>query len=147
MKNNSKPLGHWDENGFLFKQEMLCGDSVYTIDIDQIGKHTERGFFVYEFLLCEENQFVDPHTSHPNRYWHKNKNKFIRLFEISKLLSGTLYLINYAKLGTKNQDKVGVIKVLDLQPDKGITKEVVKKMSRKEFSNWFRQANKESGSM
>lgn len=140
--NSKKPLVIPDDNGFLFKQEMLCGETGCFIDLDGILHHPKRGWVVFEYLLCSEEQMVNPHTSHPNRYWHKNKMKFIRLFQIAKLLQAELFFVNYAKSGTMHEDKVGVIKVIDLC-ETGILKDVIKKFTRKEFSDWLRQMNLE----
>lgn len=137
-------LGHYDESGFLFVQEMLSGDFSSGINFDSLRKHKEKGYVIFEFLLCEENQKVCPYTSHPNRYWHKNKHKFLRLFELSKVLSATLYLINYAKKGTKHEDRILAIKVLGVTIEGGIVEQQLKKFTRLQFSDWFRKINNES---
>lgn len=140
----SKPLGNDDESGFSFVKEILKGDPTCAINFDRLQKHPEKGYVIFEFLLCEEAQVVNPHTSHPNRYWHKNAQKFISLFTVALDLKATLYLVNYAKAGTKHADKVKVIKVLNIDKAKGITEEVVKDFTREEFAEWFRKLNKES---
>lgn len=66
---------------------------------------------------------VTPNSSHPNKYWHKNSRKFIALWKATKDLNATLYLVNYAKLGTKHENKITAIKVLEIDPAKGITSE------------------------
>jgi len=77
---NSKALGKGDENGFEFAKEMLDGDSTAGINFDRLQHHPERGYIIFEYLLCEERQpRVTPHTSHPKRYWNKNRQKFISL--------------------------------------------------------------------
>lgn len=139
-----KRVGHWDENGFNFGKEMLCGDLSNGINFDTVRKHKELGYLIFEFLLCDESQTVCPFTSHPNRYWNKNKFKFINLFQIAKDLKATLYLINYSKKGTANEDKILGIKVLEVSKLEGIIKQQVKKFTRKEFSDWFREINKKS---
>lgn len=140
----SKPLGNDDESGFSFVKEILKGDPTCAINFDRLQKHPEKGYVIFEFLLCEEAQVVNPHTSHPNRYWHKNAQKFISLFTVALDLKATLYLVNYAKARTKHADKVKVIKVLNIDKAKGITEEVVKDFTREEFAEWFRKLNKES---
>lgn len=102
MKNrntSSKSLGKDDSSGFEFAKEMLKGDPTYAINFDRIQKHPRRGYIIFEYLKCEEEQYVTPHTSHPNRYFYKNKFKFISLFKISKDLNAILYLVNYAEKG------------------------------------------------
>ena len=101
----SKPLTHEDESGFSFVKEILDGDATYAINFDRLQKHPQIGYIIFEFLLCDEAQTVDPLTSHPNRYWHKNSQKFIALFEAKETLKATLYLVNYAKVGTKHSFK------------------------------------------
>ena len=141
--NNSKPLGKEDESGFSFVKEMLQGDSTFAINFDRLQKHPKRGYIIFEFLLCEETQIVNPHTSHPNRYWHKNKRKFISLFNVAQDLKATLYLVNYAKQGTEHEDKIKVIKVGNIDEAKGITTEETRDWTRKKFSDWFRKLNED----
>ena len=141
--SSSKPLGKEDESGFAFVKEILQGDPTFAINFDRLQKHPERGYIIFEFLLCEEAQSVSPHTSHPNRYWHKNKRKFISLSNVARDLNATLYLVNYAKPGTKHEDKIKVIKVKSIDEEKGITNEENKEWSKKEFSDWFRKLNEE----
>ena len=139
----SKPLGFDDESGFSFVKEILHGDPTCAVNFDRLQKHPVRGYIIFEFLLCEEAQVVNPFTSHPSRYWHKNAQKFISLFNVSVDLKATLYLVNYAKAGTKHEDKIKVMKVLEIDSQKGITKEEVKQFNRKEFADWFRKLNAE----
>jgi len=140
----SKPLGNDDESGFSFVKEILKGDPTCAINFDRLQKHPQRGYIIFEFLLCEEAQVVNPFSSHPNRYWNKNAQKFISLFRVAVDLKATLYLVNYAKAGTKHANKVKVMKVLEIDNSKGITKEESKEFTRAEFSDWFRNLNKES---
>lgn len=139
----SKPLGFDDESGFSFVKEILKGDPTCAVNFDRLQKHPVRGYIIFEFLLCEETQVVNPFTSHPSRYWNKNAQKFISLFNVSVDLKAVLYLVNYAKLGTKHEDKIKVIKVLEIDNQKGITKEEVKEFNRKDFADWFRKLNAE----
>jgi hypothetical protein len=140
---SSKPLSHDDESGFFFVREMLAGNPTYAINFDRLQKHPQRGYIIFEFLLTDEAQFVNPNTSHPNKYWHKNSRKFVALWQASRDLKATLFLVNYAKQGTKHQDKVTAIKVLDLDPLTGITKEQRRDFTRLEFGEWFRRLNSE----
>jgi len=139
---NSKPISHSDDSGFVFVQEMLNGDPTAAINFDRLQFHPQHGYIIFEYLLCEESQTVTPWTSHPNRYWNKNKSKFISLFNAAKALKANLFLVNYAKKGTKHEDKILVIHVIDMN-DSGITDENKKQMSRSEFQEWFRKLNYE----
>lgn len=143
MLENSKPLGRDDYSGFSFVKEILNGEPTYAINFDRLQRHPNLGYIIFEFLLCEESQSVNPNTSHPNRYWHKNARKFISLWQATKALNATLYLVNYAKLGTKYSDLITVIKVLDIDLKKGIIKEQKQDFSRDEFGKWFRKLNSE----
>ncbi len=139
----SKPLGNEDESGFAFVKEILQGDPTCAINFDRIQKHPKYGYIIFEFLLCEEAQKVSPFTSHPSKYWHLNSQKFIALFKVARDLGAILYLVNYAKPGTKHEDEVLVIHVKDLN-EQGITSQKVTKFTRKEFSKEFRKLNAES---
>ena len=140
--SNSKPLGHDDSSGFEFVKEMLNGDPTAGINFDRLQYHPKQGYIIFEWLLCDEGQTVTPYTSHPKRYWGKNKRKFISLWKVTKALNATLYLVNYAKAGTKGADEVLAIKVLDLN-ESGIQNEEIQKYTRAEFQTWFRKLNNE----
>ncbi|MFD2245859.1 hypothetical protein [Pontibacter ruber] len=139
----SKPLGHDDESGFSFVKEILQDDPTCAINFDRLQRHPEKGYIIFEFLLCDEKQpKVNPYTSHPSKYWHKNSQKFISLYRVAQDLQATLYLVNYSKKGTANEDKVKVIKVEDLTAE-GIAKETVWDTTRSNFAKWFRKLNRE----
>lgn len=143
---NSKPLGIEDESGFEFVKEMLNGDSTYAINFDRIQWDSKKGnYAIVEFLLCDEKQqFVTPYTSHPNKYFFKNKLKFTSLWEISQKLEADLYLINYAKKGTKHENEVLFMKVIIVNENNQT--EPVKteniRLTREKFSEYFRAFNK-----
>jgi len=143
---NSKQLGHGDESGFIFAREMLQGDVTAAINFDRIQKHPTQGYIIFEYLLCEEGQnkthHVTPYTSHPKRYWFKNKRKFIALWGIAKNLKAKLYLVNYAKKGTLFENEILLIEVKDMNDD-GIIDEKLTRLTRNEFQQWFRRLNKE----
>lgn len=139
----SKPLSKSDDSGFEFAKEMLNEDCTAGINFDRLQHHPKRGYIIFEYLLCDEKQpYVTPHTSHPRKYWHLNKTKFISLWKVTQDLNATLYLVNYAKKGTIHEDKITVIKVIEMDYS-GILKEVSKKFTREEFQIWFRSLNKE----
>lgn len=141
----SKSLGQDDSSGFEFAQEMLRGDVTYAINFDRVQKHPKYGYIIFEYLRCHEDQVVTPHTSHPNRYFFKNKFKFISLFQIAKDLDATLYLVNYAKKGTQHENLVKLMKVISID-EKNRTSPVTTEevnTTRQQFSEWFRKLNKE----
>lgn len=134
-----------DQCGFEFAQEMLNGDPTYAINFDRIQKHPKLGYIIFEYLRCGENQKVTPYTSHPNKYFFQNRKKFISLFQIATDLNATLYLINYARKGSKHEDKIKKMEVRTVD-EKNLKKPVETKdeyMTRKDFSEWFRKINQE----
>lgn len=140
---SSKGLSHNDDSGFDFAREMLAGDVTAGINFDRLQCHPEHGYIIFEYLLCEEKQSVTPWSSHPNRYWEKNKSKFIALFKASKVMNATLYLVNYAKKGTRHENEILVIEVLAIDFFDGITDSKTWKTTRSEFQSWFRNLNAE----
>ncbi len=101
---------------------------------------------IVEFLLCDESQFergVTPYTSHPNRYFHKNAQKFISLWRLALHIGAKLYLVNYAKPGTQYENQVLVMKVLDVNQNAPEPMRTInKQFERATFSEWFRALNR-----
>ena len=99
--NKSKPLLSSDDSADEFVRECLKGDPTYGINFDRIQTNSQTGkYLILEYLLCDEKQFknkVTPFTSHPNRYFHLNKRRFLTLWKLSKKLNADLILINYSK--------------------------------------------------
>ena len=140
----SKQLGIDDISGFEFVKEILHGDPTFAINFDRIqwdNKYNQ--YVIVEFLLCEEAQLVSPFTSHPNRYFLKNKHKFISLWEMSEQFNARLYLVNYAKKGTRNDNEVLFMYVNGVNennaPNFVDTDDY--QMTREEFSERFRAMN------
>lgn len=142
LNKSSKKLNHDDQSGFEFSKELLGEDSTAAINFDRLQKHPKKGYIIIEYLLCEEAQSVTPYTSHPNRYWNKNATKFLALWKSKVDFNATLYLVNYAKKGTKAEDEVLLIEVLDVD-ENGITAENKTKYTREKFAEWFRKLNRE----
>ena len=147
MDKGSKPLEINDLSAFEFVKECLKGDVTFGINFDRIQTNSETGkYMILEYLLCDERQFknnVTPFTSHPNRYFHLNKQKFIKLWDFTKKLNADLFLINYSKKNTQYENEILLMKVIDIQ-DKIENPVSTKntKMSREEFSLWLRKVNK-----
>jgi len=147
MTSHSKPLGFEDSSAFDFVKEMLSGDPTYAINFDRIQWDSEEDCYVIvEFLLCDEKQFsrgVTPYTSHPNRYFNKNAQKFISLWELTQHIGAKLYLVNYSKSGTKHEDEVLLMEVQSVNKNSVIpvkTNDTI--LTRAQFSKWFRALNK-----
>jgi len=138
----SKKLGHDDESGFYFSQEMLGNNVTAAVNFDRLQKHPRYGYIIFEYLLCEEAQNVTPYSSHPKRYWNKNKNKFLSLWRAKLDFQATLYLVNYAKKGTRADNEILLIEVLDMD-ENGIAQERQTKHTRQSFMEWFVKLNNE----
>lgn len=139
---SSKKLGHDDTSGFNFVKTVLGDNNTAAVNFDRLQNHPTKGYIIFELLKCEESQRVTPYTSHPNRYWNKNKNKFLALWRAKQDFNATLYLVNYAQQGTAHCNEVLVIEVLDMD-ESGITKETVTKYTFDSFSKWFVKLNNE----
>ena len=144
--HNSKPLLSNDDSADEFVRECLKGDPTYGINFDRIQTNSQTGkYLILEYLLCDEKQFknkVTPFTSHPNRYFHLNKRKFLTLWELSKKLNADLILINYSKKNTDYEDQILLMEVINIQDkieNPVSTKNI--EMTRNEFSNWLRKIN------
>lgn len=147
MTVTSKPLSTPDASAFELVQEMLAGDPTYAINLDRIQWDSrDECYAIVEFLLCDESQAargVTPHTSHPNRYFRKNAQKFISLWRLAQRIGAKLYLVNYAKAGSPHADQVLVRVVKEVDPHAGQPVQTEDHpLTRAEFSRWFRRLNK-----
>ncbi|HLV91635.1 MAG TPA: hypothetical protein VKX34_00820 [Aequorivita sp.] len=133
MSKKSKPIGKVDDDAKSLIIEALEGELTGGFDLDSVYKIGDT-YHVIEFLKCET---VRPNNSHPRRYWFKNSQKFITLWEITQKLEGVLFLVNYEE----SREQFKVIKVLDLN-EKGIISEEVKKWDFTQFKEWFKSLNK-----
>lgn len=143
----SKPLGHGDDSATEFVIEMLKGEPTFAINFDRVQWDSKNNCYVIiEYLLCDESQFakgITPHTSHPNRYFHKNAQKFISLWQVANDLHAILFLVNYSKKGTLHENQVLVMKVEEVRAETAApVKTIDKKCTRDEYSTWFRNLNK-----
>lgn len=136
----SKKLGHDDTSGFEFVKRALGDHVTAAVNFDRLQKDPTKGYIIFEFLKCEEEQSVTPYTSHPNRYWNKNASKFLSLWRVSQDLGAVLYLVNYAEADTKYADQVLLMEVQDID-ENGIVKESVTKHTMASFSKWFVDVN------
>jgi len=139
-------LGIEDTSAFEFVKEMLQGDPTYGINFDRIQWDSEEErYVIVEFLLCDEQQFsrgITPYTSHPNRYFRQNAQKFISLWRLTQKLEAKLYLVNYSKRGTEFENEVLLMEVLNVnERESAPVKTKDKKFTRKEFFKWFRELN------
>lgn len=136
-------LGHSDESGFQFQQEMLRGAPSAAINFDCILNHPIHGVTIIELLQVSkewQDRGITPYMSHPNKYWHKNKQKFISLWNYTQDAHGMLLCVNYAPTGTKYENMVGILRVLGAT-DKGYETKLTK-WDREQFSKWYIAYNK-----
>ena len=119
----SKKLEHDDQSGFEFSKELLGEDYTAAINFDRLQKHPQLGYIIIE-------------------YWHKNASKFLSLWRAKLDFNATLYLVNYAKKGTKWENEVLLIEVLDVD-ETGIVREKKTEYTREKFAEWFKKLNRE----
>lgn len=122
---------------------MLKGSPSAAINFDCILYHPVYGATIFELLQISpeaQERGVTPYNSHPNRYWFKNRLKFISLWNYTKDCNGKLFLINYAPTGSKYEEMVGMMEVLNAT-DKGYETKFAA-TNREKFSQWFRDYNK-----
>lgn len=144
--SNSKPLDHSDSSGFEFSQELLGGDSTFAINFDRVQwDNAENRFVIVEHLLCDEKQFergITPFTSHPNKYFNKDKHKFILLWALAQKIGAKLYCVNYSKKGTRYEHEVLLMEVENVDETKDFPVTTINtKFTRNTFSVWFRELN------
>lgn len=104
-----------DNSSCSFSRALLHNDVTYGFNVDTL-LFVNNNAYIFEYLLCEEQQRVSPYTSHPNRYFYKNSQKFISLNNLKQALHAPLYLINYAKPGTQYEDCILFMKTLKIEP-------------------------------
>ncbi len=130
----SKKISKTDEEAKELIIETLEEEETGGFDVDSIYHMPNGDWIVIEFLKCDT---VKPSNSHPNRYWFKNKQKFISLWELTQELNGKLFLINYED--SREEFKKIYVKEIDL--DEGITDEEIDEMDFEEFKEWFKELN------
>ena len=147
MKDISKKLSKTDAGGESFVIEMLAGDQTFAINFDRIQWDNKiEKYVILEYLYCHPLQFkrnITPFTSHPNRYFRKNSQKFISLWRLTKKIDAQLILINYTSKNEKFEDEVLMMEVELIDPANSVcpVKTRDKKMTRDEFSIWLRKLN------
>ena len=143
IRHTSKPLRNPDISAFELHKRIFQDQPTAAINFDALFFHPKKGYFVVEYLLCDEHQTVTPWTSHPNRYWHKNWRKFVALYNAAKKLGGQLLLVNYAKENTAHSDEIKAILVEECDPVNGITKSQECNMTFAQFQQYYQNFNNE----
>ncbi len=154
---DSKPLRGDDESGAQFAMEMLAGDKTYGINLDRLQWNVAtKSWVVIELLKRDPKQpYVTPFTSHPNRYYDINPGKWIGLWRLKQALNARLYLVNYASQEDDCADEVLLMAVSNIDPEteliwktnrdgkklRNVVQTQEKRMTRVEYSTWFRALN------
>lgn len=129
-----------DDNGRGLIIPALKSQFTYFFDVDLLNLENKD---IIEFLkndtkkkkeLGEQTWALSNSKTHPNRYWRKNKQKFINLYNTSRKINGNLWLVNYSEnLG----EKVTLIRVNSLNPTDGITDDISYLISYEELLQWL----------
>ena len=134
----SKKISKADEAAKQLIIEIMGEEKTGGFDIDSIYHFPDNSWLILEFLKCET---VRPFDSHPNRYWFKNKQKFISLWNLKcDLNDSSLILVNYED----SREQFLVITVEDLDSVEGITKEKKLQMDFNQFKQYFISLNKKA---
>ena len=128
----SKPIQKTDDSAKELIIEALEGQATGGFDLDSVYRVKDT-YYVLEFLKCDT---VRPFNSHPRRYWFKNSQKFLSLWDITTKLGGRLYLVNYED----SREHFKVIRVLSMDQT-GIKEEQVKLWNFDQFKKWFKALN------
>ncbi|MFC7215698.1 hypothetical protein ACFQO4_16620 [Saliphagus sp. GCM10025334] len=134
MPDGSKPISDVDEEAKKLIIELMGDEPSGGFDVDSIYYINGRGWVVMEFLKCDT---VRPFNSHPNRYWYKNKQKFLSLWRLATDLDGELILVNYEN--SREQFKVIEIEELD---EERIQEDTQRKMNKEQFREYFVDLNR-----
>ena len=134
MNSYSKKISKVDEESKKLIIEVMGNEFTGGFDVDSIYRMPNGEWVVLEFLKCDT---VRPFDSHPNRYWFKNSQKFISLWNLKQDLDGKLILINYEN----SREQFLIIEVLELD-DTGIKREKRTKMNYEKFKEYFINLNK-----
>ncbi|WEA54170.1 hypothetical protein [Lactococcus lactis] len=129
-----------DDNGRGIIIPALKGHPTYFFDVDLLSLKNND---VIEFLKNDSEEKkktgLQPWSltnakTHPNRYWNRNKQKFINLYNASKRINGNLWLVNY---NNDLAEKVTLIKVNSLDSTNGITDDISYLLSYEELLQWL----------
>lgn len=134
---DSKKISKPDEEAKKLIIEIMGDELTGGFDIDSVYHFPDGKWVVLEFLKCDT---VRPFNSHPNRYWYKNSQKFLSLWNLVTTLKGELYLVNYEN----SREQFLLIRVIDISTDKGIIKEEKTKMDYDGFKKFFIELNKKA---
>ena len=92
-------------------------------------------------LFRSEKHKTTPFTSHPDHYWKYNPKKFPALWRAATKMGAWLFLVNYAKKGTRFENEIRLMIVRGLEMDKQHVVEDTYYFTRKAFQKWFQEMN------
>ena len=139
-----KPLSKTDDCAAEFVMRALQGDTTRGIDVESLycikAPNGSYRWIIFELLKCDS---VSVENSHPIRYWHINKGKFLALWSLcqcldSNWISGELYLVNY----DKDFEKVKQMRVTSMSVEGLETTDKI--MTFEEWSEKYRALNKKA---
>lgn len=133
----SKKISKVDEEAKRLIIEVMGSELTGGFDIDSIYRMPNGSWLIMEFLKCDT---VRPFESHPNRYWFKNSQKFISLWNLKKDLKGELVLVNYED----SREQFLIIKVKNIDNYRGIVDEEKIEMNFEEFKKYFVGLNRKA---
>ena len=137
VNSNSKKISKIDEDAKKLIIEVMGLELTGGFDVDSIYRMPDNSWLIIEFLKCDT---VRPFDSHPNRYWFKNSQKFISLWQLKNDLNGQLVLINYED----SREQFLIIEVKEIDSIRGIISEVKTKMNFTEFKRYFINLNRKA---
>lgn len=132
-KLHSKVILKVDESAKQLIIDTLDNHDTRGFDIDSIF-YTEKGWVVIEFLKCDT---VNPHNSHPNRYWKRAFRKVISMWSLTQKLSGRFFWITYEV----PYKEFSVIEFLEVDLKNGVTKEIRHNTNFSGFQKWYQKVN------
>lgn len=166
MSESSKQIFKGDDSSKEFIIKCLKNDETHGFDIDSIYFY-EGKYLIFEYLK-DNNLKLSPHQSDP-KYYPYNWKKFYSLFQITKKLNATLYLVNYSngfgqggeKQPENFKEQVRLFEVIDVDIEKlereylnlplgkrpkhcEYIKSKTKELTFEEYSLWLREINKKS---
>lgn len=102
IENTSKALSNSDDSAARLLIDLLDGSPGRNFDVESIFSYKTAegwGWLIFEFLK-KDSEHLSVESSHPNRYWTKNKRKFLSLWALKRSLEAAgfeskLVLVNY----------------------------------------------------
>lgn len=133
-----------DDGGLDITKKLLTSNTTKGFNLDLFTYYEEVDKFVIFEFLKRENRYVTVYTAHPMRYcWGKsrlgdNTQKFVSLWRAAQFLKAEFFLVNYSD---EHDEGVGLINVINIDPDKGFRMEEKYNMTFAQFEEWMLYMN------